>query len=99
MRFVQICGDWLSIARRQTAVIVVLCRGFVNDARTVKLREDGWMELGRVEKRKLCATARQFFVWQGRETAVVAELRQGLTDADRRKNGRCSVLVEFFNTP
>ena len=30
---------------RQTAVIVVLCRGFVNDARTVKTREDGRMEL------------------------------------------------------
>ena len=45
MRFVQICGDWLFIARRQTAVIAVLCRGFVNDARTVKTREDGRMEL------------------------------------------------------
>ena len=55
--------------------------------------------LGRVEKRKLCVTARQFFVWQGNEAAVVAELRQGFIDAGRRKNGRCSVLVEFFNTP
>ena len=32
--------------------------------------------IGRVEKRKLCDTARQFFVWQGSEDAVVAELRQ-----------------------
>ena len=56
-------------------------------------------ELGRVEKRKLCDTARQFFVWQGSEGAVVAELRQVFADADRRKNGRCSVQVEFINTP
>ncbi len=60
---------------------------------------EGQTFLGRVEKRKLCDTARQFFVWQGSEVAVVAELRQGFTDADRRKNGRCSVQVEFFNTP
>ena len=33
--------------------------------------------LGRVDKRKLCDTARQFFVWQGSEAAVVAGLRQG----------------------
>ena len=55
--------------------------------------------LGRVEKRKLCDIARQFFVWQGSEDAVVAELRQVFADADRRKNGRCSVQVEFINTP
>ena len=27
--FVHICGDWLSMAKRQTTVIVVLCRWFV----------------------------------------------------------------------
>ena len=30
------------------------------------------LRLGRVEKRKLCDTARQSFVWQGSEGAVVA---------------------------
>ena len=44
MSLPQICGDWLSIARRQTRGIVVLCRGFVNDAGTVKKREDGVSE-------------------------------------------------------
>ncbi|MBO6292123.1 MAG: hypothetical protein J6N51_07695 [Selenomonas sp.] len=45
MNLAQIYGDWLSIARRQTAGIAVLCRGFVNDAGTVKTREDGLSEL------------------------------------------------------
>ncbi len=45
MSFAQICGDWLSIARRQTGGIATLCRGFVNEAGTVKTREDGLSEL------------------------------------------------------
>ena len=45
MNLAQICGDWLSIARRQTGGIAVLCRGFVNAAGTVKTREDGVSEL------------------------------------------------------
>ncbi len=45
MNLAQIYGDWLSLARRQTTGIAGLCRGFVNDAGTVKTREDGLSEL------------------------------------------------------
>jgi len=32
-------------ARRQTAGVAVLRRGFVDDERTVQMREDGWLNL------------------------------------------------------
>ncbi|MBE6092936.1 MAG: hypothetical protein E7201_07210 [Selenomonas ruminantium] len=54
MKFSQIHGEWLSIARRQTAGIAVLCRGFVNAAGTVNIREGGRIELintARVKKK------------------------------------------------
>ena len=60
---------------------------------------DGNAFSGGVDKCRLCTIARQFFVWQGSEIAVVAELRQDFEDVGRRKNGHCSVLAEFFNTP
>ena len=60
---------------------------------------DGNAFSGGVDKCRLCTIARQFFVWQGSEIAVVAELRQDFANAVRRKNGRYSVLTEFINTP